>query len=191
MAFKPRKNCLACQAVRKHPPLMERLFKSRAFGNHGRDVESVLAISRDTGIPYGSLVSHCKFHQYPDETDIGRRDLERLAKAESRQLIQKSLTTKETRQQIIDRLAAVLEDDDFKSLLPKDKVALILKATKDTDDVAAKAKDQSLDWMKAMQGARSGEYLEGEVIEPSTEELPLGPTTGDILGPTEGVRVGP
>jgi hypothetical protein len=172
LAFKPRKNCIACQAVRKYPPLMERLFKSRAFGNHGRDVESLMAISRDTGIQYGSLVTHCKHHQWPDETDLTKRELERIAKAHSKQLIQKSLTTKETRQSVIDRLAAVLEDDDFKSLMPKDKVALILKATKDTDDVAAKAKDQSLDWMKAMQGARSGEFIDGEVVP-----------QGELLGP--------
>lgn len=154
MPFSFRSNCNTCKAIKQDKTLLQRIYNSHEYTKGG---EYLTVISADTGIGYQSLFKHVKRHQSLSEEDLTQRQLSSINKLSKDRLVKQVILTADARQSLIQELYSVLESDDFKNLSPDKKVSLLLKALKDSDDVSAKSKDQNIDIVKMMQGARSSD----------------------------------
>ena len=161
-AFKPRKNCKICQAVKSDKRLFKRIYASKYYHKGG---EPLLAIATEEGLNYRALTTHCKKHQNLSEDALAAAQLNEIAKSESREIARKFVRAGDARQDMIDKLQHQLDQADMSELTAKDVIALLAKVTRDSDDVAAKAKDQNIDIMRMMGAVRSGEVSTSEVFE--------------------------
>lgn len=160
--FKPHKNCNICKVILKgDEKLARRIMSSKKWVLGG---ESLGAIAKDYEgkFSYQSLCAHAKKHQAPTEEDLIKSRVNRKQAEIVTQRFQKQVRSVDVRQDLMDRLAQKLESGDFDdSMTVKD----LIKVLKDTDDVAAKKKDQDLDILKMMLPYQSGEI---ETLNPST-----------------------
>lgn len=163
MAIQFRKNCKICQAVKKDPKLTARIYKSKFY--MGKGAESLAKISQGTGLRYEALLSHCKKHQAISSDALAEQQVQQIAKVEEKRLVLNAVRTTDARQDVIDKLMAELQVRDVNEMSARDVISLLLKATKDSDDVKAKEKDQELDIFKLMGSSRSGEVVEAEEYE--------------------------
>lgn len=157
MALKVDKRCKVCQRCLADPAFMKRLFASRAYVPNG---EPLVKISADTGANYKALIRHTKKHQGISEYELTVQKRKVQARQASGQLVRGALKAETARQTVLDQLAQILEDAGAlelgKDITAKDAIGLLLKATKDSDDVQAKKKDQDIDVFKLMTQSRSG-----------------------------------
>lgn len=171
--FQPAKACKVCQAVRADKKLFKRIYASKYYIKGG---ESLLSLSADTGLHYRALSTHVKKHQHMTDAALANSQLNEIAKATSRNAVAKIIRTGETRNDILSKLVNELEGRDLSELSAKDVLQLLLKGTKDSDDVKAKAKDYDLDIFKLVGGIRSGEVKSEVAFEEFDpwSELPEG-----------------
>lgn len=183
MALKIDKRCKVCKRCLDDPSFMRRLFGSRAYVPGG---ESLKKIADDSGANYQGLIRHTAKHQGISESELKLRKARTSAKIQGRTLVKGALKAEDARQTVLDQLAQILEDAGAlelgKDITAKDAIGLLLKATKDTDDVQAKKKDQDIDVFRLMTQSRSGspalpaessdepfdpwaEAVEGEIVE--------------------------
>ncbi len=174
------KRCKWCQAVKADKKLLKRIYASAFYVENGESIKNIAATYVGGGI-YPALLNHCKRHQGLTDDDLNTREVQRIAKSTSNAMIAQGVKTATARQGIIDNLSDVLTGDDYASLSPEDKIKLLLKAIKDTDDVDAKRKDQDIDVFRMMGGIRSGEIkpvIEGTVVA----DEPYDPWSAEATG---------
>lgn len=157
MPLKIDKRCKVCAACKADPNLLKRLYDTKVYKKGG---ESLLEFARDTGLNYAGLGRHTKRHQFISSEDLDNHKLKVIHKQQSDMMVKQAITAGSARQSALDKLAVAIEDQgEIKvgdNIALKDVIALLLKATKDADDVQAKKKDQERDIVKMMMGVRSG-----------------------------------
>jgi len=160
--WKPHKLCKVCNVIKAgDEDLFKRVTHSKQFERGG---ESLTSIAEDYKgkFTYQSLYLHCKKHQAPTaEMLVGRR----MARVQEQAVVdnyKKSVTAKDTRQGLLDKLAEKLESGEFDDTMTvKDLIAVL----RDTDNAEAKKKDQEIDILKMMMPYRSGDVIQGEYEE--------------------------
>lgn len=162
MALKLKRGCKVCEKLKGNPKLTKRIYSSKFYLKGG---ESLLSISQDEELRYESLINHCKKHQALDEHKLAEAQLKSIEKKVTNDAIRKMVRTGDARQDVVDKLHAMLDNINPDELTGRDVVALLLKATKDSDDVTAKKRDQDVDILKMMGSVRSGEITAGNVEE--------------------------
>lgn len=169
--LKLKRGCKVCDKLKGNPKLVKRIYASGFYQKGG---ESLLKLSEAEGMAYDSVRNHCKKHQALDADKLAEAQLKVIEKNVTDKAIRKMVRTGDARQDVVDKLSAALVGINIEEMSARDVVSLLLKATKDSDDVAAKAKDQDIDIMKMMGAVRSGEIIDAveyELFDPFTAEV--------------------
>lgn len=169
--LKLKRGCKVCDKIKGNAKLVKRIYASNAYQKGG---ESLLKLAEDEDLRYDALRNHTKKHQALSADKLAEAQIKTIEKRVTDRAIQKMVRTGDARQDVVDKLHAMLDTINPDELSGRDVVALLLKATKDTDDVAAKAKDQDIDIMKMMGAVRSGEIIDAvdyELFDPFTVQV--------------------
>ena len=159
--WKPHKSCKVCKTIKIDEPLYTRIMESSQYMRGGEPLTTIAEDYKDF-FTYQGLFNHCKKHQAPNGDQLAVRRMAQVQKEHDKQLYQRAVKTLDARQELIDRMFSKLEDGEFDDQMT---VKDFLTAMRDSDNAAAKKKDQDIDILKAIMPSRSGEVIRGEVIE--------------------------
>lgn len=160
--FKPDKRCKTCKLILAgDEKLFNRIAMSRQFTSDG---ESLSAIQRDYEgkITYLSIHGHAKKHQAPNSEKLMQRRMSAIQAKRDQLQYREIKKTADVRQSLLEKLAEKMDSGDFDDKMTvRDLIAVL----RDADNAEAKKKDQAIDIMKMMMPSRSGEFVEGDVVE--------------------------
>lgn len=166
--WKPERRCNVCKKCMTDEKLFRRIMESKQFVKGGETLQAIWEDYKDDFL-YLSLYRHAKMHQAPTAGDLAVRRATKLKQEAQVRHFEEAVSTGQARQAAINRLFEKLQNGDFdEDMSVKD----LLTALRDSDNAAAKAKDQEIDILKMMMPHRSGEVVEtGEVIDGEYEEF--------------------
>jgi hypothetical protein len=164
MPIKIEKKCSICKATQKDAKLAKRLFATKFYVKGG---ESLLNVSRETGLSYRGLINHCSYHQMLDATQLAAAKIKRMAKEQTAEVLRKQVRTMDLRQELLDMGYEKLMAGEFDEQMD---LKTLLTAAKDQDFRELKMGDQGIDFMKLMAGMRSGELMSGAPLIEASEE---------------------
>jgi len=173
MPIKYVKTCNTCKFIKKESRkklpqgtyLVDRIYKSRAWTKSGQSLKS-LQLEYGTA-SYNAFVRHCKNHQAPTQEQLDAAKIDAIMRPTEEIIARNVIKTENVRQEVMDRAMEALQSGEIKP-----RVADMLKAAKDQDDVEAKRKDQAMQLMTMINAFASGELqapaddntIEGEIL---------------------------
>lgn len=153
--LKKQKLCNVCKQIEGNPKLLQAIYDSTAYNKHSSI--SLRRVWEDHKQKYGeqftydALRNHAKKHQFLSEKDFNERHLRQIAKKAERQMLTRSIESKEVWESVINQGMEKLESGELTM-----KTADLLKAAKDKSDFEMKVKDQQIAMMDMVMHFASG-----------------------------------
>jgi hypothetical protein len=188
--LKYKNNCKVCITAKaeKNNKLIKLIYESNYFMPRSDYSLSEVHRQYEGQFNYRALLNHVKKHQFLDQKDFERREMNRIAKTASGKAAMQRFENVDVWNEV---MTQGMED------LKKGKIQLtanhLLKATKDRTDFELKKTDQQLAMMEMIYHFASGENSENKqydrrVIGPEdlTNKRSAVPTPGDIIEVEDG-----